>query len=65
MNERLQQHYLDQEKEDLILEIETRTKELIDYQNEGDVSENVIIQMAKDLDNTITYAKKLGVTINE
>lgn len=65
MNERLQQHYLDQEKEDLLLEIETRTKELVDYQNEGDVSENVLIQMAKDLDNTIAYAKKLGVTINE
>lgn len=65
MNERLQQHYLDQEKEDLLLEIETRTKELIDYQNEGDVSDNVLIQMAKDLDDTIAYAKKLGVTINE
>lgn len=65
MNERLQQHYLDQEKEDLLLEIETRTKELVYYQNEGDVSENVIIQMAKDLDDTIAYAKKLGVSINE
>lgn len=65
MNERLQQHYLDQEKEDLLLEIETRTKELIDYQNEGDVSDNVLIQMAKDLDDTIAYAKKLGVTVNE
>lgn len=65
MNERLQQHYLDQEKEDLLLEIETRTKELIDCQNEGDVSENVLIQMAKDLDDTISYAKKLGVSINE
>lgn len=65
MNERLQQHYLDQEKEDLLLEVETRTKELVDYQNEGDVSENVLIQMAKDLDDTIAYAKKLGVTISE
>lgn len=68
MNKEYVQYKDEQSAADIRLEIDNKISELNDlmeqHSAEGDISEHVIVEKAKDLDITIEKAKSLGIDFN-
>jgi len=68
MNKEYVQYKDEQSAADIRLEIDNKISELNDlmeqHSAEGDISEHVIVEKAKDLDIAIEKAKPLGIDFN-
>ena len=68
MNKEYVQYKDEQSAADIRLEIDNKISELNDlmeqHSAEGDISEHVIVEKAKDLDITIEKVKSLGIDFN-